>query len=283
MPELALGTAQFGLAYGVAGRGEPVPEAETRAILHRAWELGIRRLDTAPAYGDIEARLADLCGGLAFSIVSKIAPIPAGATDAEARDHAAASVALSRDRLDDRLQGLLFHNADDLAATSAEAAWAGAESAAAGTPLGLSCYGADALAAALARFPVAMAQLPGNALDQSILSVASSLPPLEITLRSIFLQGLLLMPVEAAAAKMPAARATLERWHGFCAERGLAPLAAALAVAKGLPSSYCVIGVDTAAQLEDVVRAWSEAGPVAAPWLDVRDARIIDPRCWSRD
>ena len=45
--QLALGTVQFGLAYGIAGRGEAVPEAEVRAILEDAAAQGVTTLDTA--------------------------------------------------------------------------------------------------------------------------------------------------------------------------------------------------------------------------------------------
>ena len=39
--QLALGTAQFGMGYGIAGNGEAVSQTEARAILVRAAELGM--------------------------------------------------------------------------------------------------------------------------------------------------------------------------------------------------------------------------------------------------
>lgn len=279
MTELALGTVQFGLAYGVAGRAEPIPPQEAREILARAWALGIRRLDTAPGYGDVEERLAALAGDLPFSIVSKVPPLPKDADEAGARAHVRHSVRQSRARLGERLAGLLFHAPDDLEGPWAEAAWQEAGEAF-GPTLGPSCYDAGALAAIARRFPIRMAQLPGSALDQSV-AILPSLPNVELTLRSVFLQGLLLMPPDEGAARVPAARAALARWHAFCAERGMMPLRAALAVAKGLPAAtYCVVGVDTLAQLEEVAAQWAEAGPAAAPSLDADDAEVTDPRRW---
>ena len=61
--KLALGTVQFGLAYGITGRGAVVPEQEVREILVAAADQGVSVLDTAVAYGDIEPRLAGLCAG----------------------------------------------------------------------------------------------------------------------------------------------------------------------------------------------------------------------------
>ena len=84
--ELALGTVQFGLTYGVAGRGEPVPEREIKDILALAWRAGVRTLDTASAYGDIEERLGGLMRDRAFKVTSKIPALPCtGATAAAVR------------------------------------------------------------------------------------------------------------------------------------------------------------------------------------------------------
>ena len=74
--ELALGTVQFGLRYGIAGAAGPVPSDQVRAILERAVEFGVRTLDTAAAYGDVEQELAGLIGGLPLSVVSKLPPRP---------------------------------------------------------------------------------------------------------------------------------------------------------------------------------------------------------------
>ena len=71
MVELALGTVQFGLAYGVAGADRPLLPEISREILVEARKAGIRRLDTAPAYGDIEQRLNELIAKAAYSAQDK--------------------------------------------------------------------------------------------------------------------------------------------------------------------------------------------------------------------
>ena len=52
---IGLGTAQFGLAYGISNSGGQVPLETVQAILTRATGLGITHLDTAPAYGTAES------------------------------------------------------------------------------------------------------------------------------------------------------------------------------------------------------------------------------------
>ena len=98
--EPAPGTVPFGLQYGIAGRGSAVPADEARIILRRAHDLGIRVLDTAAAYGDIEERLRDLMDGLDFRVLSKLPPRPESVVGASATARwAGEQVRRSRERL----------------------------------------------------------------------------------------------------------------------------------------------------------------------------------------
>jgi hypothetical protein len=281
---LALGTVQFGLAYGVAGHGAPVPEAEVRAILECAAAGGIRVLDTAPAYGDIEGRLAGLIGGLPFQVVSKIQPLPAGCTADVAVRVVAETSAASIRRLSGRLTVLLFHRGEDLMGPHAERIWRAAEEAAGSAiRIGVSCYDPADVAELRRRFPIAVAQVPGNAFDQRLRvpGLQAALEGVEVHLRSVYLQGLLLLPTAAAVARVPAAAAPLVRWRAWCAGRDVDAVTAALACARDLPGvSACVIGVDRLDHLEQTLRAWAGALPCEAPLLACGDVDVIDPRRW---
>ncbi|MBL9066181.1 MAG: aldo/keto reductase [Sphingopyxis sp.] len=281
--ELALGTVQFGLAYGVAGGSHPVSESETRTILAAAHEAGIRRLDTAPAYGDIEDRLAGLCGKLDFGIVSKIPAMPEGLSSAEAASWLRASVDLSRRRLGDRLCGIIFHDASLPIGAHGTALRDALAEAVAGTGIriGASHYSADTFPDEVLWPDHAMAQLPGNAYDQRIDGFGDALTDTEVSMRSAFLQGLLLVDRARAVARVPEAADWLARWDRWCTDVGLSPLAAALAVAKSFDTvDYCLVGVDSIAQLRDIVAAWDATSAIAAPELAGDDPRIFDPRQW---
>ena len=52
--KLALGTAQFGMEYGVANQSGKPSQKEIRSILDLAWDHGIHTIDTAKAYGNSE-------------------------------------------------------------------------------------------------------------------------------------------------------------------------------------------------------------------------------------
>jgi aryl-alcohol dehydrogenase-like predicted oxidoreductase len=75
---LALGTAQFGLDYGVANTGGRTPFAEVESILEFAAANDVNTLDTAAAYGDAEDVLARAgAQDRGFRIISKTARLTA--------------------------------------------------------------------------------------------------------------------------------------------------------------------------------------------------------------
>src|SRR5690349_6348980 len=73
---LTLGTAQFGLPYGVSNTSGQVARAEVKAILNAAKNAGVDMLDTAAAYGDAESIIAEATADFErpFLIVSKTPP-----------------------------------------------------------------------------------------------------------------------------------------------------------------------------------------------------------------
>lgn len=283
--ELALGTVQWGMSYGVHGSPEPPRDSELKEMLELAHGRGVRILDTAPVYGDIEARLGMLCGALEFQIVSKIPAVPASLEPAEAGRWAVSSAATSLQRLGSRLRALLFHNADDLSGSRGESIWSAVSDWAAGMHirLGVSAYAVDTAAALASRYPVAVVQLPGNAFDQEVAqwSAKRGAGPL-VHLRSAYLQGLLLMPVERATEVLPHAVPALEKWYRWLDGQGLTPIEGALSIVKGFDGvAACLIGVENMEQLRQLLDAWGRIKPVSAVELACEDPDLIDPRRWS--
>src|SRR5690606_1067861 len=122
--------------------GAPIPEREVRSILSHAWHAGIRLLDTAPVYGDIEPRLHALMGTHQFDVVSKVPALPAKCSPLEAAEFVSSSVRASLRHLGDRLAILLFHRSSDLLGAAGEAAWSAAVAALGSSRvrIGTSCY-----------------------------------------------------------------------------------------------------------------------------------------------
>jgi aryl-alcohol dehydrogenase-like predicted oxidoreductase len=288
--ELALGTVQFGLAYGIAGSGTRVPDPDARAILAEAHARGVRMLDTAAAYGDIEERLVDLFpAGAKFQVTSKIPPLPrelrgTDVAPSQAIDFVTAAIDRSAARLRGFLYTLLFHRAEDLDESIGPRLWSAAREKAQALDirLGVSLYDFARVPSGCAAGEVEAIQCPANVLDQRILGPgALQRSGAEVHIRSAFLQGLLLMSPEDAARRLPAAKAAIGKWRDWCEVRGISPRAAALSFVKSLPARYCVVGVDSSAHFAEVAETWNTVTAARAPELASNDQSVTDPRNWQ--
>ncbi|MDD2889008.1 MAG: aldo/keto reductase [bacterium] len=74
MNKIILGTAQFGMDYGINNKTGQISKENTFAILNKALESRIDTLDTANSYGESEKKIGDFIkeSGKKFKIISKL-------------------------------------------------------------------------------------------------------------------------------------------------------------------------------------------------------------------
>lgn len=277
---IGLGTVQWGVDYGVANREGRTPRAEVARILAAGRTAGLRVLDTAALYGDAESVLGeqDLTGLQVVTKTPRYAHAPITAADADDLK-ATLERSLTRLRLPS-VHGLLAHHADDLLAPGGERlidALLSLREAGKVERVGVSVYDGTQIAAVLERFTPDLVQLPLNVFDQRLIADGSlarlAALGVDIHVRSVFLQGLLLMPPDSVPAWFDPWRDALCAWHATCAARQVLPQQAALAFVCDLPEvSCCLIGVQSCTQLEQ-----SLDGLDAAPALDVAPFACSDP------
>jgi spore coat polysaccharide biosynthesis protein SpsF (cytidylyltransferase family)/aryl-alcohol dehydrogenase-like predicted oxidoreductase len=284
---VALGTAQFGLDYGVSNITGRVALKDAAAMLDYARRARIDTLDTAIAYGAAETRLGEL-GVRDFHIVTKLLPLADGRTVEPG--HVEAQVSASLKRLGvDRLYGLLVHRPQDLAGAG------GAElgrqilalkSAGVVVKVGVSIYSPSDLEAIEKVLPVDLVQAPMNVFDRRLES-SGALDRLhqrniEVHARSVFLQGLLIMPPKKIPEKFAPWRKDLERWHEWHNSAGLTAVEACVSHVAGYPRvSRFVVGCENVGQLEEIVRAFDKPPRPAPTIYTDRDERLIHPTMWS--
>ena len=290
--ELALGTVQFGLAYGVSNAGGQTPMHEVARILDAARAYGIRLLDTAAAYGDSETVLGELAGPRSgFEIVTK-SPKLDGKRPAAVQVNEACAVSLKRLRRD-RLYGLLVHDFDDLlAAEGWELYGALQELKQAGLVerIGASVYDPAQVEELIDRsFDFDFVQLPFSLLDQRMRTSGAlarlAADGVEVHVRSCFLQGALLMPPAQLPEHLLALRGRLEEYRAAVRECGLTPLAGALAFVRDCPGvDAVVVGVCDKGQFDEIAHAAAATLPegIATELFAVDDPELIDPRKWPR-
>ncbi len=284
---LALGTAQFGLPYGIANRRGQVPAGEVRAILAVARDAGVDTLDTAIMYGSSEQVLGE-AGVDGWRVVSKLPAFPEDTPDL-AR-WLRTEVAASLDRLRrERLNGLLLHRRQQILGPRGDellAAVRQIQDDGLATKIGVSVYGPEELDALMPRFPFGLVQAPFNVLDRR-LATSGWLPRLaaqgvEVHVRSLFLQGLLLMPPADRPPRFARWQPLWDRWAGWLAETGLSPVQACLRFALATPGiGRAIVGIDRLAQLREILAAADGPPPAIPDDLACTDPDLINPSRWS--
>ena len=285
LAKLGLGTAQFGLDYGISN-GRRLSETEAAITLDIAAKAGVDLIDTAAQYGETEAVLGRILPRpQPFRIVTKTAPLSEGVDAVEAR--ARASLAkLGVEQAD----ALLVHSTADLLSPDGPALWARLQKLkdeGLFRAIGVSAYAGDDPLGLARRFKPDLMQLPLSVLDQRLIQggILGEIAALgvEIHLRSIFLQGLLFMPRGDLPQRLAGAGPRLSRIRLAMAEAGADPLQAALAFALGRPeASAVVVGVASAAQLRAIVAA-AAAPPPSLDWttLALDHPLALDPHRWA--
>jgi aryl-alcohol dehydrogenase-like predicted oxidoreductase len=283
---ISLGSAQFGLDYGVSNKAGQTPAAEVRRVLDLAWDAGVRQVDTAPIYGDSEGVLGRSWPvGSTFKVTTKI---PALALSGARRDVAAGVEASLEALRVPKLHGLIAHDASDLLGEQGAALFSEmVELRDRGLVdrVGASVYDpADAIELAT-QHEVDLVQLPLSILDQRALR-GDVLPKLkaggvEVHVRSVFLQGALFMePRELGAVSASLASSVAELHHDL-AQRGLSILEASLGFVLGIDEvDAAIVGVTRAGQLEEVLGAAAPLSAVDFTAHASSDVAALDPRMW---
>ena len=289
LSHLGLGTAQFGAIYGINNQGKMVSDADLNRILCLARDLGIRTLDTAVAYGQAEERLGrhDVSS---FDVVTKI-------TAPETREGAAQfspenTVHASLDRLGiAQLDAVLVHNAEQIPLDVLPMVMSKLDllvDKGICRKAGLSLYGPEKLSALLPEYAPGLVQLPFNIFDQRLTD--GNLPELcqiydvEIHVRSIFLQGLLLMEKESVPDYFQPWEAQFAAWRDHLGSRGLTAVEGVMSFVnmhKGNTASRFIIGAETPEQFEMMIAAAETPAPAHAENLRCDDLGLIDPTRWK--
>ena len=292
-PKLCLGTAQFGLTYGITNTAGQVSEAEVAQILKQAQDARILYLDTAQAYGNAEAVLGrQLPTPHSFKIISKLPAQPQPVFSAQDSEAWEQTFLASCQRCGvQRLDALLLHAPADLSKPGGDhlEAWLlSLRERGLVQRLGVSIY-ADHDLAGINPGLLDLVQLPLSLLDQRLLQdgtlVRLRSAGIAIHARSIYLQGLLLTPAaQWPPWTSPEVRANQHALEALTQEMGCQLIDLALGFARAQEDlEAVVIGVCSSHELAELSAVWSSTSPLKkidwGSWA-LNDSIIVDPRRW---
>lgn len=284
--KLALGTAQFGYSYGIANVTGQVALSEVASILQLGQLSGVDTLDTAVAYGESEERLGSL-GVSEWRVISKLPPVPDGCTAVADWVHQTIQASLRRLRLT-RVTGFLLHRPLQLLGPNGPElyrALLSVKSEGLIGSIGCSITGPEDLAALSPKFQFDLVQAPFNILDRRLVSsgwlTRLSDAGIEIHVRSVFLQGLLLMEEETRPPAFRRWQLIWDQWARWLGANGITPLEACLGFVTSHPEiDRVIVGVDSVAHFRAVLSATRPLSVPPPHSLSSDDPLLINPSCW---
>lgn len=285
--KFALGGAQFGMHYGISNTAGIVQKDHIHQILECARSNQIHLIDTAIDYGDSESRLGEFLDNQ-FRVVTKLPFCPEDTQDI--RQWTLTQVEMSKKRLGvDSLYGLLLHRPEQLLGKLGSKLWgAMSELKIQGhvKKIGISIYNPLELEAIAPKFNLDIVQSPFNVFDTRLNS-SGWLEKLhqnstEIHVRSIFLQGLLLMPKHQIPKIFLPWEKSFQAWHDWLQSNSVSPLAGCINFIDTFHQiDQIIIGIETKDQLLEIINASNINAPLSWPDLSVNNSALINPAAWG--
>ena len=286
-PRLSLGTATFGYDYGIANQSGKISSLEVKEILLEAAELNISHLDTAPAYGSAQQLIGEFWPeDRPLNLTTKVSPEDCRTASSILKTVQDSLVATQVTNF----WSVLLHEPSVLFGEDGKEVKAGllqVLDSGLAARIGISAYSEAEVIRTKEFMPeLTVFQIPENVCDRrkyfSGNITAMSQQGDQFFVRSVFLQGLLLMESEDVPKKVRGAEGILIQIHEFCRENSISVLELCLGYAKSIPwASGIVVGVASVEQFRRIAITFQSVDAQEYGNVPQLDDWLIDPRNWS--
>jgi len=285
MNKLVLGTAQFGMDFGINNKRGKIPRAEVFEILESALKSGIDTIDTASSYGDSEEVIGEFIRSnrSTFKIISKLP----GCRHPEVGDIFESSL---KKLGVPKIYGYLIHSFPSY--KNDEKVWGELEdlqSAGKVKKIGFSLYSPDELEYLMGKkLKIDIVQVPFSVFDQRFERYLPGLKKMgvEIHARSIFLQGLVFKKPDNLDGYFKKIRDKIECLNRLTGELGIpiVSLCTGFVMANGCIDK-AVVGVDSLQNFIEIEKSTKdfigEKTVEALSGLRMEDEDIVLPFNWK--
>lgn len=286
LSKLALGTAQFGYDYGITNKKGKINFNEQEKIIRYAKKVGIDIIDTAISYGESEANLG-LCNVQNFKIVTKIPTLPKGLKNINYFLQEEFQKSLNRLKVD-TIYALLLHKSDDIIKYDGKVIdfLINLKKLGRVKKIGVSIYSPLELERVLKNISLDIIQIPLNIIDNRFLHSGwlEKLKKLniEIHARSVFLQGILLVPRSKLPKKFEVWSDIWNKWYNL---QNKYPNINSMQICIGFVNTIkdidrIVVGVESLKQLREIVEINIDK-KIIYPDISSNDDRLINPFNWK--
>ena len=287
--KLCLGSVQWGSSYGVSNTNGQTDANEVLKILNEARFNGIQLIDTATSYGTAESVLGNYDLNF-FSIVTKTPKFEKNIITKLDAEKLINRFKQSLQKLNiNSCYGLLLHHKEEMFKKGSENlifALNELKSSGLVKKIGISIYDSTKINEVVEKLKPDIIQLPLNVLDQRVIQDGTlkylKSNNVEIHARSIFLQGLLLMPYEKIPTFFKKWSHKFNNWERICLEKKMNFVEAALNfVINQKDIDYCIIGIESLKQLKQCISATESDKKIDVTELACNDVKLINPTNWK--
>ena len=286
-----LGTAQFGLDYGISNNEGKISSSVIQEILEGALEYGVDYLDTANVYGDAEKRIGEFFElTKQFKLITKTAHTKINSNSKE-------NISLINDELEislskmkrDSVDVLLVHNAKEILSIDGSEIFQsliGIKKSGLAKKIGVSVYSLEELRQVNAKYSVDVIQFPLNVFNQSFCEPGIlnelNIQGIELHARSVFLQGILLMDTSNLDNYFDSIKSIHSSYQEVLFQKKLSLVEGALNYVKQVNELDAVIfGVQNSKQLIEIINALeSKLTDINYKNFIINDENITNPSRW---
>lgn len=296
--ELCLGTAQFGMDYGIAGQKKPELEYAVKCLDY-ATQNGVYAIDTAAAYGTAEDVLGSFLARKTIVrdklfISTKLLPnILDSVTEKEIRKIIRNNVINSLRKLHtDYIDAYLLHSARYAYRPDIIAALHEIQEDGLAKMVGVSVYEPEEAKVCMENSNVGMIQIPYSIFDQRMkengIFRLENRNNCKIHVRSVFIQGLITLFEEQVPPFLKKAKPILRKIDEICNETGISRVELAMAYVKQEKAvSHLVFGIDSLGQLKEDILLFQKNIPedllsdIETEFKGI-DVDIVMPSLWKK-
>lgn len=292
--KIGIGTAQLGMRYGIANKSSKITLNNFEKILNYSLKKKILLIDTANAYGNSENKIGRLFSKnkkfKKFKVITKINGLRKF-NNKNIYSKTLELINLSINKINVKnLEGVLLHDINDLKSSKSERiieALNKIKKKGLIKKLGISAYDINDVIKYINKFNFDFIQFPLNIFDQRILDnqILKKLKDkkVEIHIRSIFLQGLLLIPENNLPNNFKK-NIYLKKWYKFLFKHRISALeACADFIKSNKVYSKAIIGFDNSKQFFDFLKYFCNKKKLNLSYKDlsVNNLKIINPSKWN--
>ena len=282
---ICIGSANFGLNYGY--KKKKLNKKKIKMIIDYSYKMGINYIDTAISYGNTNKISGDL-QSKKFNFVTKL-PLPPKKIKS-LKNWCISTIIKAKKKLNvDHIYGLLIHDTKILEnknnANEIYEALNILKKKKIINKVGLSIYDPTELDCYFNTYKFQIIQFPFNIFDRRILNSGwlqkLSKKKVELHVRSVFLQGLLLVELEKIPKKLKKWNKYFLKLNKFVEKKNISKKRACISfVRKYKTIDKFVIGINDLDQLKENLTLFGDKIIKIPSNLEVKSQKLLNPKMW---